>query len=170
MTTLVRVRRDQFKVILVDLARAHPHAMERAGFLYCRSALNGKLSLAYEYRPVADDDYVVNPSVGACIGSGAIRAAMQFALDSQVGCFHVHLHGGVGEPWFSPTDLDTAKGLVPSFRAVSPDSAHGALVLSKISGSLLALEPAGSGLVPGRLSIVGYPSRIRGGTDGPRAP
>jgi hypothetical protein len=170
MNTLVRIRRDQFRMILTDLERPHPHASERVGFLFCRTALHGKISLAYDYVPVADRDYVVNPSVGACISGAAIRSAMQHALDSQVGCFHIHSHGGRGEPWFSLTDLNTAKGLTPSFQSVSPDSTHGAIVLSQNSGSLLALRPGEKALVTGRVSIVGYPSRFRGGIDGPRAP
>lgn len=168
MRPLVRIPRDLFRTVLVDLERPHPHAAERVGFLLCRSAMSGQLSLAYKYYPVAEDDYLATTSVGACIGSDAIRAAMQLALDTQDGCFHVHLHGGRGEAWFSPTDLETSEGLVPSLQAVSPDSTHGAIVFSMNSGSLLALEPSSDRLVPGRLSLVGYPTRVRGGIDGPR--
>jgi hypothetical protein len=170
MNTLVRIRRDHFRAILADLERPHSHAAERVGFLFCRTALDGKISLAYDYVPVADSDYVINRSVGACIGSAAIRAAMQRTLDSQDGCFHLHSHGGRGEPWFSLTDLNTANALIPSFQSVSPSSTHGAIVLSQNSGSLLALRPDEKLLVAGGVSIVGYPSRFRGGRDGPRTP
>ena len=61
---------------------------------------SGILALAQSYQPVADGDYVRDATVGAMMGPGAIRSAMQWALTQRVGIFHVHSHEGIGLPWF----------------------------------------------------------------------
>ena len=52
--------------------------------------------LARDYRPVADDDYLPDPSVCAMMGPEAIRKALQWALRDRVTLFHIHTHGGRG--------------------------------------------------------------------------
>jgi hypothetical protein len=48
--------------------------------------------LAEGYHPVADDDYIDDPTVGAMMGQEAIRKALKVALLQPVGMFHVHVH------------------------------------------------------------------------------
>ena len=168
MTPLLRLPRSLFESIKDDLSRPHPIAAERVGFLYCRTSHHGMISLAYAYIPVKDENYEADLTVGSCINSNAIREAMQRAIDFDDGVFHVHLHEHHGFPRFSGTDIQTLRKLVPSFRVVSLSNTHGGLVLSKESGSMVALKPDSRSLQSGAVSIVGYPSNIRGGFDGSR--
>ena len=118
--------------IRTDLRRPHPFARERVGFVSAGlSASRDKvLVLAREYRPVRDEDYLRDPSVGAMMGPTAIRRALQWAMQDGVGVFHVHNHGGSGIPSFSGIDLRENRQFVPDFLKVAPRSAHGAIVLS----------------------------------------
>jgi hypothetical protein len=170
MTPLLRMTRKLHGAMVKDLQRPHRFASERVGFLRSRSAPANLLSLAFAYTPVPDDRYVPKRGVGACIDEGAIREAMQTALNEASGCFHVHLHDHEGEPWFSGVDQETALALAPSLLAVSPHSIHGAVVLSRNSASTLILAPGADGIISGRVSIVGHPTRVRGGIDGERLP
>lgn len=115
-----------------DLARPHSFAHERVGFI--SAGLSGAGSdiiiLARAYRPVADDDYLNDPSVGAMIGTDAIRKALQWSLQSGHAMFHVHTHGGRGIPLFSGVDIRENAKFVPDFFKVTPQCPHGALVLS----------------------------------------
>ncbi len=86
--------------------------------------------LAQEYRPVADDDYLPDPSVGAMMGPEAIRKAMEWALVKKLSIFHVHSHGGVGVSGFSRVDARENAKFVPDFLKVAPQMIHGAIVLS----------------------------------------
>jgi hypothetical protein len=86
--------------------------------------------LARDYRPVADDDYLPDPSVCAMMGPEAIRKALQWALRDRVTLFHIHTHGGRGIPGFSGVDLRENAKFFPDFFKVAPQCAHGALVLS----------------------------------------
>ena len=115
-----------------DLRRPHPFAYERVGFISAGlSAVgDGFLVLACEYRPVADDDYLNDPTVGAMMGPDAIRKALQWALHDGGAMFHVHTHGGHGIPHFSGIDLHENAKFVPDFFKVAPQCAHGAIVLS----------------------------------------
>lgn len=118
--------------ICSDLRRPHPFAHERVGFISAGlSAVgDGLLVLAREYRPVADDEYLDDPTVGAMMGPDAIRNALQWALQDGVAMFHVHTHGGHGIPGFSGIDLRENAKFVPDFFKVAPQCAHGAIVLS----------------------------------------
>ena len=87
------------------------------------------LILPRRYRPVADEDYLRDASVGAKIGPEAIRKALQWAMQDGHALFHVHTHGGRGVPQFSGIDVRDAK-FVPDFCKVAPQCVHGALVLS----------------------------------------
>lgn len=115
-----------------DLRRPHPFARERVGFISAglTTSSEGLLVLAREYRPVADDEYLHDPTVGAMIGPDAIRNALQWALQDGIGVFHVHTHGGHGIPGFSGVDLRENAKFVPDFFKVAPQCAHGAIVFS----------------------------------------
>lgn len=122
--------------MLQDLARGHPFAAERVGFLSCRPAAmpGGLLVLGISYHPVADEDYLPDSRVGAMMGPAAIRKALQFAYNHSVSMFHVHVHDHRGVPGFSSTDLKETAKFVPDFFHVQPNLPHGALVLSRDSG------------------------------------
>ena len=69
-------------------ARPHPHAAERVAFMYGRLAvMTEPLILITRYVPVPDQQYVIDPYVGARINGDAIRAAMQGCLDTGDGVF-----------------------------------------------------------------------------------
>lgn len=115
-----------------DLHRPHPFAYERVGFISAGLATyaGGVLVLAREYRPVADDNYVKDRSVGAMMAPEAIRKAQEWALLQRVAIFHIHTHGGHGIPRFSGVDLRENPKFVPDFLKVAPQNLHGAIVLS----------------------------------------
>lgn len=115
-----------------DLVRPHRFAAERVGFISIRAAStpSNLVLLAEGYHPVADDDYVDDPSVGAMMGQEAIRNALNIALMQPVGMFHVHVHEHAGRPGFSRTDLREQLKFVPDFFKVRRHMPHGAIVLS----------------------------------------
>ena len=119
-----------------DLRRPHPFAHERVGFIAAGLSAfgDGLLVLAREYRPVAEDEYLHDPTVGAMMGPAAIRNALQWALQDGVAMFHVHTHGGIGIPDFSGIDLRENAKFVSDFFKVAPRCAHGAIVLSDTAG------------------------------------
>src|SRR5690606_34848909 len=82
------------------------------------------------YHPVEDADYVDDRSVGAMMGSDAIRKALQRSYQSRTAALHVHLHDHEGRPGFSGTDKRENAKFVPDFFNVTPQVPHGALVLS----------------------------------------
>jgi hypothetical protein len=118
--------------IRIDLRRPHPFAHERVGFVSAGLSAAGEdvLVLARGYRPVDDDDYLPDRSVGAMMGPEAIRKALQWAMQTGAALFHVHTHGGRGLPGFSDVDLRENAKFVPDFCKVAPQSVHGAIVLS----------------------------------------
>jgi hypothetical protein len=120
------------ETIRADLRRPHPFAYERVGFISAKLARSAEavLVLAQTYRPVADEDYLPDVSVGAMMGPEAIRKAMEWALVESVGIFHVHTHGGGGMPGFSDVDMRESAKFVPDFLKAAPQNIHGAIVLS----------------------------------------
>jgi hypothetical protein len=132
MTVHLKITRRLMETIRRDLARPHPFAHERVGFISAglSSADDELWVLARSYRAVADDDYLHDPSVGAMMGPDAIRKALQWAMSDGVAIFHVHTHGGRGRPGFSGTDLREQAKFVPNFFQIAPQCPHGALVLS----------------------------------------
>jgi hypothetical protein len=137
MTIVFRAQRDFLDRVRRDLDRPHPFAAERVGFLVCSAGhLNdgGLVILAAEYDPVADEDYVNDRSVGAMMGPGAIRKAIQRAYNAgaeDLSLFHVHMHEHRGLPGFSGIDLAENRKFVPDFFNVAPTMPHGAVVLSR---------------------------------------
>lgn len=124
--------------VRADLSRPHPFAYERVGFISVRAAAvrDGLVLLAQDYFPVEDEEYVRDSSVGAMLGQEAFRKALEIALLSRVGVFHVHQHEIGKHLWFSTIDLDEQNRFVPDFFKVCATMPHGALVLSphSISG------------------------------------
>ena len=115
-----------------DLHRRHPFAHERVGFVGAGLALHGDCCtvLAHSYAPVADEDYLDDPSVGAMMGPDAMYKAMAWAFGLGVALFHIHTHGGSGVPGFSGVDIRESGKFVPDFFKVRPERPHGAIVLS----------------------------------------
>lgn len=118
--------------IRIDLRRPHPFAHERVGFIAAglAAAHDDLLILARAYRPVRDDEYLADPSVGAMMSAKAIRCARQWAMDDRAAIFHVHTHGGRGIPGFSGVDIRENARFIPNFGSVAPQCVHGAIVLS----------------------------------------
>jgi len=159
MKVLFKITSSLLQLIREDLCRPHPYAYERVGFLSCRMASlkpTGLIILACEYVPIDDADYQNDPTVGAMMGPGAIRKALQFALNNDVGMFHVHMHDHVGPPHPSPTDLSETAKFVPDFWHVRPQFPHGAIVLSRDSISGRCWYPGRTKPISiSRFSIVG---------------
>ena len=103
--------------IRADLGRPHTFAYERVGFVSAAVARSawGVLILAQGHHPVADEDYLRDPSVGAMMGPDAIRKAMELAFMKKVSIFHMHSHGGPGIPRFSGVDLRRECEVRPRF-------------------------------------------------------
>ena len=157
----VKMSRKLLLQIREDLARPHPFAFERVGFLACKVAETkprGVIVFPYRYLEVEDKDYLNDVSVGAMMGPAAIRKALQFAYKNQVAMFHAHIHDHYGPPWFSDIDVRETNNFVPDFWHVRPTFPHGALVLSRDSLSGLCWMPGRK--KPFRISgfnIVGFP-------------
>ena len=149
--------------VRADLARPHPFAFERVGFISAGVAAAGDdlWLLAREYRPVDDNDYLRDDSVGAMMGPEAIRKALQWAMKTEQAMFHVHTHGGDGVPGFSGTDLREHSKFMPNFFQVAGKSPHGALVLSNNAASgQVWLQPTGAGDYIDRFVEVGMPIKM----------
>lgn len=164
MTWTIRITAPMLNEIRLDLMRPHAHAAERVGFVYARVGnADGPEPqvLPYRYSPVADADYIPDDEVGARFGSNAIRQAMQVSLTDDSCVLHVHMHPHSGRPRFSIVDLENYPALVQSFRNVTPQRPHGALLLSHDSIDCLLWMPGSARPAPGgRLVIVGRPMRF----------
>ena len=145
-----------------DLSRPHPFAAERVGFISIRAASTPRylVLLADGYHPVADGDYVDDPSVGAMMGHDAIRKALDLALLQPLGMFHVHLHEHVGHPSFSPVDLAGQADFVPDFFKVRPRLPHGAIVLSHDHAVARAWLTPGTVVGVSEFNVMGQRVRI----------
>jgi proteasome lid subunit RPN8/RPN11 len=157
-----KITKALLTTIRIDLRRPHPFAHERVGFIGAglTAAYDELLILAHEYRPVRDDEYVRDPSVGAMIGEQAIRRARQWAMDDRVAIFHVHTHGGRGIPGFSGIDVRENARFVPNFVSVAPTCVHGAIVLSDTAGhGQVWLDHASPQTFIAAFSEVGMPIR-----------
>lgn len=121
-----------FNEIQCDLQRSHAFAFERVGFIGAGLELHGHhcTSLAHSYAPVADKDYLDDPSVGAMMGPDAMHKAMVWAFERRVSLFHIHAHSGTGVPAFSSIDIRESDKFIPDFFKVRPEMPHGTIVLS----------------------------------------
>jgi len=151
--------------MLGDLHRPHSHAWERVGFLFTKSKwLDDKtlLIIATSYQAVEDEDYIEDRTVGAKIGSTAIRSAMEFMRSGASGCFHVHLHDHDGKPSPSSTDRKGLPGVVGSLSNISSGQATGILILSKDDFYSAVQLPNVKDLKPADLiSVVGFPMKFQ---------
>lgn len=166
MKTAFRIEQGLLDTIHRDLDRRHAFAHERVGFIACATSdlPDGMLLLADEYLPVADDDYVNVSTVGAMMGPGAVRKALEYAYGrSKVVMLHVHRHEHRGKPGFSKVDLSESAKFVPDFWKVRPGLPHGIVVLSRDSMSGLAWDPKMRQPLPiGQMSVIGRPLAIFG--------
>jgi hypothetical protein len=167
MKARIKIPNAMLDEIRRDLHRPHPFAFERVGFITAGVAQAGPgqlLFLARAYRPVADDDYVPDPTVGVKIGSDAMRKGAQFAYQPRSALLHVHSHGGVGRPDFSGVDLTSGSEFVPGFFHSVPRMPHGMLVLSNDSATgLLWFGENETGTYATEFVGVGAPYRKFGG-------
>lgn len=168
MRTVFRITGQLLQTMRADLHRTHAFAAERVGFISCRPARlvdDGFLIVAANYHPVADEDYLDDPTVGAQMGPTAIRKALQIALTERASMFHVHMHEHRGMPRFSRVDHRESRKFVPDFFNVAPQVPHGALVLSYDSMTGLTWKTkAGEPETILVLSSVGAPLRRSWGT------
>ncbi|WP_027168238.1 hypothetical protein [Mesorhizobium sp. WSM3224] len=132
MNIRFKITNALLSTIRTDLHRPHAFAHERVGFIAAglAAAHDNLLILAREYRPLHDDEYLEDRSVGAMMSAAAIRRARQWAMDERAAIFHVHTHGGRGVPGFSSIDTRENAKFVPNFVSVAPHAVHGAIVLS----------------------------------------
>jgi hypothetical protein len=142
MKILIKLTGTLYAKIVQDLARRHVFAAERIGFASARIgtlADNGRMILLTGYRPVPDNDYVDDPSVGARIGRDAITWAMQAAYHGRPrreGLFHVHLHGHRGKTGMSNVDSREIPPMIEGIQSVGSGAAHGIIILSANHGSV----------------------------------
>jgi len=133
MSAHFKIRTDLLADIRSDLARPHSFAFERVGWISAGVSRIGEgtlMLLAHSYHPVADDDYINDRSVGAMMGSAAIRAALERSYKGRTAALHVHAHEHEGKPGFSGTDNRENAKFVPDFFNVAPHVPHGAVLLS----------------------------------------
>lgn len=171
MALILRIPDTLFDTMLDDLRRPQSVAYERVGFSYGSTFKDAKDVLVdlRSYKVLDDEQYISDPTVGARIGSEAIRNAMQGCLDRDEGCFHVHFHPWSGVPHPSSEDLKGILPMVVSFRQLAPQHAHGMIILSP--DKAMALISAGNTLDPitaDRILVTGRKTRIIGGGDGGR--
>ena len=135
MNILLKITAGLLASVRADLQRPHRFAFERVGFLTAGAAhvQGGLLLVCRSYHPIADEDYERSNSVGAQIGSNAMRMGIEAAYANSSSLIHIHTHGGVGDPEFSDVDLRSAPGFVPGFFNALPRMPHGLVVLSNNS-------------------------------------
>lgn len=136
MKILIKITEELLARVRADLHRRHPFAFERVGFLTAgatRSPEGDILLLCRSYHPVADEHYEATTTVGAQIGSDAMRQVIEVAHPGKSALLHIHTHGGRGLPTFSKTDLVSGAQFVPGFFNALPRTPHGLLVLSNTS-------------------------------------
>ena len=164
MKIVFKISRTLLHTVRNDLARQHPFAWERVGFLGGNPGVLGHnevVILAQSYHPVDDVDYVRADSVGAMMGSTAIRKALQIAYSNRMSMFHVHVHEHFGRPSFSHVDLQESAVFMPDFWHVCPSHPHGVLVLSKDSASGLCWYPGiRHPLLIEEIVVVGAPMEV----------
>ena len=160
---IFKIADDLLISIRADLARPHSYAAERVGFLSVRQVRLGAiiLLLATAYYPVPDEQYIDDPYSGARINSEAIRGAMQLALDTGEGIFHIHPHLGSNTPRFSSMDRRETPPIIKSLQVVSPESTHGMIVINNKKLSGLVQTPNEDTLIPiNKTVVVGFPTKI----------
>ena len=124
-----------------DLARPHPFAAERVGFVFGKLGSlpeDGKTVVLTRYHSIPDTQYEEDDTVGARIGSGAMTAAMQAVFQGRAareGIFHIHIHDHQGPTGMSRVDAHDLPPMMPGFQAMSRSAPHGIIILSRDHGS-----------------------------------
>jgi hypothetical protein len=164
MKVEIRLTGSLHEEILRDLARPHPFAGERVGFVFGRVGSltdEGKLALLNRYHSVPDDQYIDDETVGARIGSDALTGAMQavyYGRPAREGIFHIHVHPHIGETGMSPVDRREIPKLMPGFQSVGREAVHGIIILSRDHGSGWVWLPGRKEPVAaGTVSVIGKP-------------
>lgn len=161
----LRLPGSLYKHILADLKRPHAFAYERVGFAFAQATklTNENYLINFtSYQPVADAHYIEDDSVGARIGSTAIREAMQTVMDQNCSGFHVHLHNHKGQPWPSGDDKDGLPGIIESLANVNPMQPQGVLILSKNSFyAWVKIDGVAQLIIPEIISAVRFPMVIQ---------
>tara|TARA_B100001971_G_scaffold162689_1_gene153001 strand:+ start:3825 stop:4325 length:501 start_codon:yes stop_codon:yes gene_type:complete len=164
MNVQIRVHQNLYEEAFRDLRRPHPFAYERVGFLSSSTVQidpEHVLVLLTDFHSIPDDHYLENPDVGACIGTEAIRAAMQRSIALQAGQIHTHIHEHWGQPHPSSDDLEGVPPINRSLSLTSPNQTSGYLILSHNS-AWAELNVAKSGLITraDKFTVVGFPLRF----------
>ena len=162
MKVTLKIQAKLLDEMRVDLERHHEFAYERVGFLLAAATktASGIVLVVQDYHSVADDDYERSQSVGAQIGSDAMRKAIQAAYRPSRSLLHVHTHHGRGTPCFSGVDLRSAEEFVPGFFNPIPKMPHGLVVLSDDSATgKVWLGPDGRQTSISKFIRVGAPYR-----------
>lgn len=164
MKTEIKFAGELYAEIVRDLTRPHPFAAERVGFVFGRMGSLGQVILLNRYHSIPDDQYMDDPTVGARIGSEALTWAMQAVYQGRPvreGIFHIHLHRHKGETGMSRVDSREIPKLLPGFRSVGRDAAHGIIILSLDHGSGWIWHPSNQELFQAdSINIIGVPIRV----------
>lgn len=166
MGTAIKLTSVLYTAMLADLARPHPFALERVGFVRARQTVGEDqlLILLTRYHSIPDDEYLEDPTVGARIGTNSLTWAMQAChagRSTHEGLFHVHVHAHDGETDMSGTDATELPRVVSGLRAVNTATAHGIIIFSLNHGTAWVWHPG-----PGRpvrvdtISVIGAPLHI----------
>jgi hypothetical protein len=149
--------------IMRDLARPHPFAAERVGFVLARLGQlpQGRLVLLTKYLSIPDHHYVHDRLVGARIGPEAMTSAMQAVYhgrQNREGIFHIHQHPHEGETGMSQTDFRELPKLIPGFQSVGGEAPHGIIILSRNHGSgWIWLPSKDTPIAADSLCVIGCP-------------
>lgn len=161
MNTTFKITSLLLEKIRADLRRRHSFAYERVGFISAGLSFAEEdkvLILARDYHSVEDEDYLPDLTVGALLGSEAIRKALQWSISKGNAIFHVHSHGGIGMPSFSAIDLRENSKFMLDFLKVSPELLNGALVLSNdLAAGLVVFDKNQPSVSVDRFVEVGCP-------------
>jgi hypothetical protein len=140
---LINLSKQTMKKLRGDLARPHPYAFERVGFVFIKPNSKNSIDII-DYLSIPDDFYIDNPNVGAEVDHRAIVMAMKRADQNNEGVLQVHEHAGKGLPKFSTVDIDSHPVYLRSFRNANPRAIHGFLLLSEDSMVARIWKPGSS--------------------------
>lgn len=133
MNAIFKTTASLLRSVERDLARPHPFAAERVGFLTASAGRtpDGVILLATGYISVPDDGYEDSYDAAAVINETTIRNALQTVYTERVGIVHIHLHEHRGRPAFSLTDETETGRFMPPFANVRPEQPHAAVIRSR---------------------------------------
>jgi hypothetical protein len=148
MKTEIKLIGNLYNQVLQDLARPHPFAAERVGFVFGRMGTltdRGIVILLNRYHSIPDNQYIEDSTVGARIDSEAITWAMQAVYHgrpTREGLFHVHVHGHKGETGMSAVDSREISKIILGLQSVGRAAVHGIIIFSLDHGSSWVWLPA----------------------------